>query len=169
MSLDRVDQTMAWDFALTLYRHESLATHSIALQDRFGVNVNGLLLSAYLKVSGLNMPNDWLGNVKAAIVKSEQALLLHRQQRREAKSGDLDTYQRLKDEELTKEFTQHQLMINVINKSIGKQPDQTSEKRVQSCIVEDFLRSYDLPQSLIVETLGKLAEAIALAKRTHAI
>ena len=159
MSLMPIEQAKAWRYALALYHYPPLAELAINLQDAYGMNVNGLLLAAYLDHVGASVPSDWGDELKSTITDSEYDLCQHRLKRRQAKPGPLHIYQALKDEELQMEFAQHERMISLINQRYLSVQAVDACVQPQATALESFLSSYDLPQSCINEVRDRLLVA----------
>ncbi len=109
MRADRHLHNPLWDYAAEVYEHDGVATACLALQDRFGVDVNLLLYAAWLAKLRRRLTAAHLQALEAAIADWREEVVrplraLRRQIRTTPGAGDV--YDGLKALEMRAERVQ---------------------------------------------------------------
>lgn len=121
-----------WDFSLAVYADESVKNQSLELQDKFGLNVNMLLLCRFLDWHNKALCDaDCLALVEATSVNNEDLITL-REKRKDSK-GTL-AYNAFLKEELAFEKQQQAMLIDTLNRR-QIAPFQTSRNTASNVIV----------------------------------
>lgn len=142
-----IDREEAWNAALNLYQKSGVESHVIMLQDRFHCNVNLVLLLAYIDSLPLALTPQAISDLQHAIADSENELHAFRQYRKDAKTGDPNTYKAIKQQEIEMERDQHQILIAVANRTVK----QTSATRTYS-LLTTYLQSMRVGDTVIRDT-----------------
>jgi len=75
-----------WEFSVGVYASSSVADFCLLMQDRFGVDVNLLLLGGYLGVRGVSLSNEEISEISELVCEWQQQVIVPlRDARRAAK------------------------------------------------------------------------------------
>ncbi|NDV90775.1 TIGR02444 family protein [Alteromonas sp. 345S023] len=107
-----------WQYSVTTYQRNDIAPIAITLQDRFGVNVNILLLVCWCIEHGVIINLLQLRYVAEEVSAKSGPLEVLRRKRKAAKpkKGELtEAYEALKQQELTLEREQQAVLVQRVN------------------------------------------------------
>jgi uncharacterized protein (TIGR02444 family) len=113
------DETF-WQYSVATYQRNDIAPIAITLQDRFGVNVNILLLVCWCIEHGFIINLLQLRHIADAVKANSGPLEALRRKRKAAKpkAGEpADTYEMLKQQELMLEREQQAVIVHKVNES----------------------------------------------------
>ncbi|MCW8093293.1 TIGR02444 family protein [Alteromonas sp. ASW11-130] len=132
-----------WDFSVKRYALGENMHHCLALQDKFGVNINLLLLLGWCVSNNIMLTLVQWQALRHAIKQSDEKLNLHRQKRRKVKHKtpfNSVRYQQLKDEELSLERLQQADMLAQFN----QQTHHSVEPQQVNGSIPAFIHLYNL-------------------------
>lgn len=107
-----------WRYSYITYAIDDVAPASLTLQDKFGVNVNLIMLLCWCLQEGVILTLSQCQQLIECVETSEQELKAHRRERQSAKpkEGELSArYDNLKAEELELEKAQQALILAQFN------------------------------------------------------
>ncbi len=143
MSKHELDANSFWQFSVTRYAAGETMRRCLQLQDKFGVNVNMLLLLCWCVENNRMLTLDQWQEISAAIQTSDNELQHHRTKRRQAKQKtpfNPARYQSLKAEELELERAQQSIMISLFS----QQSHLTIEQNQVNGSIPAFIHLYRL-------------------------
>jgi|GEM_PF-3492444 len=108
-----------WNYALNVYGFGQIQALCLTLQDEHRCNVNVLLFCCYLDALKIALKHTAFETLNIALQPSELELHQHRILRRNAKQGPTDTYESLKQDELTLERKQQKIITETMQSFIA--------------------------------------------------
>ncbi len=143
MSKSELDPTRFWQFSVARYTAGDTMQQCLDLQDKYGVNVNMLLLLCWCVDNNKILTLAQWQEINAAILTSDSELQCHRKKRRQAKQKkpfNPVRYQALKAEEMEMERAQQAIMIDCFS----QQKHLTIEQNQVNGSIPAFIHLYRL-------------------------
>lgn len=101
-----------WDYSLKVYASTEVKDLCLDLQNRYGFNVNLLLLCGYLERKSLGLSSVGIDKLQQDIAQIDRQIQLIRNKRIAAKKSEPEQYQQLLKNELDLEKQQQQHLID---------------------------------------------------------